>query len=129
MHLENPGLLYVAATLLPLASFLALLLAGGVRWCVRSNRDAGLSRAIYVALGGDRPQRAAAYVATAAMGLAFVLCLVGFIYFLHDHPLPTHAESPHGAGHHDEPANVEAGHETPENLENRWSGSVQWCQY
>ncbi|HEV3119032.1 MAG TPA: NADH-quinone oxidoreductase subunit L, partial [Gemmataceae bacterium] len=127
MHLENPGLLYVAATLLPLASFLVLLLAGGVRWCVRSNREAGLSRAIYLALGGDRPQRAAAYVATAAIGLAFVLCLVGFIYFLHDHPLPTHAESPHGAGHHDEPANVEAGHETPENLENRWSGSVQWA--
>ena len=35
---ERPGLLFVVATLLPLVSFVALLLAGGVRAWARSWR-------------------------------------------------------------------------------------------
>jgi hypothetical protein len=36
-------------------------------------------------LGGPKPSRNAAYVATGAIGLAFVLCLTGFIIFLGHH--------------------------------------------
>ena len=36
---EHPGLLFVAATLSPLVSFVLLLLAGSLRWFCRSSRD------------------------------------------------------------------------------------------
>ena len=56
--MENPGLLYVAATLLPLASFVLLLVAGGLRLAARPYRDTpGFGASLYQTLGGDRPQR------------------------------------------------------------------------
>ena len=58
---SHPGNLYVIATLLPLASFLVLLLAGAVRAFLRSQRATG---GLYQLLGGDNPRRGAAYVAT-----------------------------------------------------------------
>src|SRR5947209_11548809 len=132
MHLENPGLLYVAATLLPLASFVILLLAGGLRLALRQSRESGLGAATYQMLGGDRPHRAAAFVATAAIGLAFVLSLIGFIYFLQDHPLPTGKESPHGTGHPEaaQPALPDARAAEPaeaDQLSDRWSGTLHWA--
>ena len=52
---EHPGNLFVVATLLPLASFVLLLIAGAVRAFLRSNRDSALDSTIYRALGGDNP--------------------------------------------------------------------------
>ena len=61
---ENPGLLYVAATLIPLASFFLLLLAGGIRAVVRPYRDSPFGGLAYRLFGGDQPGRIPAYVAT-----------------------------------------------------------------
>jgi NADH-quinone oxidoreductase subunit L len=81
---EKPGLLYVVATFLPLASFAVILLAAMVRSMLRSQRDVGgLGQSLFELLGGDNPKWPA-YVATAAIGLAFVCVLAGFIEF---HPV------------------------------------------
>ncbi len=80
---EKPGLLFVAATLLPLVSFLLILLAAAAWAAVRPHRDTPLGGSLYNLLGGDRRGRTAAYVATGAIALAFVLCLIGFIEFTH----------------------------------------------
>jgi len=104
--------LYVAAVLLPLAAFLIQIL--GIRWLGRLN----------------------AYIATAAIGLAFVLSLIGFVsyvagaggaMFSHhavaqegpadlEHAAPPPAEG-HGAG---------GGHAAGRHEPLAWSGSVNW---
>ena len=71
---DRPGLIYVVATLLPLLSFVVLLVAGGVRNFLRFGRGpAGL------------PGRIGAHVATAAIALAFVCSLIGFIGYHTEH--------------------------------------------
>src|SRR5947199_1325690 len=77
----HPGLWFVVATLLPLASFVLILLWRGLRLVVKPYRDAGFE-SLYQVLGGDRENRGAAYIATGAIGLAFVCSLVGFVLFL-----------------------------------------------
>src|SRR5262249_54467362 len=75
----HPGYFFVAATLLPLASFLLIFLASGL-WCLaRRYREAPGWEAIYELTGGDRAGKRPAYIATAAIGLAFLLCLYGGI--------------------------------------------------
>src|SRR5262249_46607232 len=81
---EHPGVLYVAATLLPLGSFVVILLAGWLRGSLKAVRETPLGETLYQALGGDTPGRIPAYVATGAMGLAFLLSVVGFFLFLPD---------------------------------------------
>ena len=78
----HPGWLFVTATLLPLLSFVLILLASGAWALLRRYRDdsPGIER-LYHLFGGDKSGRAAAYVATAAIGLAFVFSLIGFIVF------------------------------------------------
>jgi NADH-quinone oxidoreductase subunit L len=114
MHLEQPGLLYVAATLLPLASFVLLLLVGGVRSLLRSQRHTALGESLYRTLGGDTPGRGAAYVATGAIGLACVLSLVGFVIGLPDNW--GHEATEGGAEQHAGAA--------PE--DHRWSDRINW---
>ena len=105
--MQYPGLLYVAATLLPLASFVLLLLGGGVRALARAYRSTPLGAAVFKLGGGDRPGRLGAYIATAAIGGAFVLCLTGFILYQADFgdasghtPAAEHAAATgHGASH------------------------------
>ena len=82
--MQHPGQLYVAATLLPLASFLLLLLAGAIRAAARSYQGTPVGAALYQALGGARPTRVGAYIATAAMGSAFVLSVIGFALLFPD---------------------------------------------
>jgi NADH-quinone oxidoreductase subunit L len=82
--MQHPGQLYVAATLLPLASFLLLLLAGAIRAAARPYRETALGAALYQALGGDRPTRVGGYIATAAIGAAFVLSVIGFALLFPD---------------------------------------------
>src|SRR5258708_29482673 len=79
---QQPGLLYVVATLLPLVSVVLLLLGGAIRCYVRRSPEESARATIYQLLGGDRPTRAGAYVATTAIGLSFLLCLIGFVMFV-----------------------------------------------
>src|SRR5262245_22329867 len=82
---HHPGRLYIAVTLLPLLSFFILLLAGALRAAARPYRDQdGFGATLFRLLGGDTPGRAGAYVATAAIGLAFLLSLTGFIWHAYD---------------------------------------------
>jgi NADH-quinone oxidoreductase subunit L len=80
---EQPGLLFVIATLLPLASFVALLLLGAVRWGLRpyAKQNPGVD-SVFQFLGGDVPGVGPAYCAQAAITLAFICCAVGFGIFL-----------------------------------------------
>src|SRR5262245_61908431 len=116
----HPGLWYVVATLLPLASFVLILLWRGLRLVVKPYRDTGLG-GLYQALGGDREGRGQAYVATGAIGLAFVCSLIGFILFIGD-------QTEHGQGHGGEQA---ADHEhgaSSHAADEHWQQDVEWAR-
>jgi NADH-quinone oxidoreductase subunit L len=102
----NPGRLYVVATLLPLAAFALLLVAGGVRALCRPYRQApGFASSLYWLLGGDRPLRAGAYLATACMAAAAALAVTGLVLVLND-----------------------ADKLKPAELAARWSGRTDWIR-
>jgi NADH-quinone oxidoreductase subunit L len=82
---QHPGLLFVAATLLPLLSFLVILLTFAVKTFFRKSPAGSPGEAIFQLLGGPVPSRAASFVATAAMGLAFVLSFTGTVIFNSEH--------------------------------------------
>jgi NADH-quinone oxidoreductase subunit L len=104
----RPGLFFVWATILPLASFVFLLLASGVRAYVRRFQEAG----------GDvvTPPRWPAFVATGAIAGAFVFCLIGAIIFFREQAAEhgaEHAAAPateHGEEHGQEHPAAPAGH-------------------
>jgi NADH-quinone oxidoreductase subunit L len=80
-----PGRLYVVATLLPLAAFLVLLVAGGVRaLCRPFRRSGGFAELVYWVSGGDRPLKTGAYFACTFMALAAVLGIAGLVWHLID---------------------------------------------
>src|SRR5262249_38740361 len=121
---DHPGLLYVVATLLPLASFVILLLVGALRFAVRPQRDTPLGGAIFEALGGDTPRRWPATLATGGIGRAFVLSVIGFVWFVQDHEIEfisrgtevvLHAEGGHAA---------EAKEQAAEGSADRWAGNL-----
>src|SRR5262249_52211504 len=78
---EQPGYLFLVATLLPLLAFLLILLASGVWRILRPYRETPLGSTLYNLFGGDRPGKVPAYVALGAIGLACVLCVTGFVMF------------------------------------------------
>jgi NADH-quinone oxidoreductase subunit L len=127
---ENPGNLYVVATLLPLLSFVLLLLVGAVRALLRTNGGSTGEGSLYHTLGGDKPGKTAAYIATGAIAGSFVLCLIGFIMYSADqkshHGGENHGQAvAHGEGEnkdHDKPT----GHTAAEH--NRWSARVDWAR-
>lgn len=110
---KNPGLLYVVATLLPLASFTIVLLMAGLRMLGRAYRTNATGLALYQAMGGDTPPRWPAYVATGAIGGAFILCLIGFVLFVQDFGVSAHHEG---------------GHEEAHPAERIWQGSVVFAK-
>jgi NADH-quinone oxidoreductase subunit L len=122
---KHPGNLYVLATLLPLASFLILLVAFGLRTLLSSHRDSALARNVYQLLGGDEPGKGAAYVATGAMAAAFLLSLIGFVLFASDRDL-------FGGGHHGAEAHhADAAGKVDESSEHgepedRWAAKITW---
>jgi len=78
---ERPGWFFVAATLVPLVSFVLILLASAM-WCAtRPFRYTPAGAALFNLFGGEQRGRTAAYVATGAIALAFLLSLTGFIRF------------------------------------------------
>src|SRR5579863_482853 len=82
----TPGLLFVVATLLPIASFLLILLASAGRAFLRSYRQGNpAADAAYQILGGDVSGRGASYVALAAIALACVFSVIGFVTYLEEH--------------------------------------------
>jgi NADH-quinone oxidoreductase subunit L len=82
---EQPGLLFVAATLLPLGSFVLLLLLGALRWSLRPYaKENPTIDSAFQFLGGNAPGRGPAIFATVAIGLSFVCSLTGFVWFLNE---------------------------------------------
>jgi NADH-quinone oxidoreductase subunit L len=117
----KPGMLYVVATLLPLASFVLLLLLGGIRNAARPYKQAGLGQKIFWMAGGDVPTKVGAYVATGAIGLSCVLCLIGLAWFLSSHPIGAeHEESAAVSHHHPETMSDEGG--------DKWAGRVTFAR-
>ncbi|HEV2946869.1 MAG TPA: hypothetical protein VGX70_05810, partial [Gemmataceae bacterium] len=100
---EHPGLWFVAATLMPAASFVLLLLAGGLHWMLRPARESPAGES-----SDDRPKvergQIAAYVATGAMAVAFLCSFIGAIQFF--------GQSGHGGGEHAE----------------MWAGNFDWTR-
>src|SRR5438874_514477 len=117
----HPGQLFVAATLLPLASFVLILLWRGLRLVVKPYRDAGFE-GLYQALGGDRENRRAAYIATGAIGLAFACSLIGFILFMSDQTGHGHE---HGHGEEHAAGEHEHQHATSHAKEDRWEQHIE----
>ncbi len=89
----NPGRLYVIGTLLPLAAFALLLVAGGVRsLCRPFRKDGGFGASLYWAFGGDNPVKGGAYLATTFMACSAAIGIAGLVLFLQDHTTgPDHA--------------------------------------
>src|SRR5262249_49524609 len=77
-------------------------------------------------LGGDTPQRAGAYVATGAIGLAFVLCLVGFVLFIQDAGHHESVQPVAGAEHADHAGPAKDRHATGHGAD-RWAGQITWA--
>src|SRR2546421_13102054 len=81
---EHPGLYFVAATLLPLVSFVLILLAKFAWGVLRPYRDNPGVAPAYHLFGGDAGGPTAAYVALAAIAGSFVLSATGFVLFTRD---------------------------------------------
>ncbi|MGE3808576.1 MAG: proton-conducting transporter membrane subunit, partial [Gemmataceae bacterium] len=134
---DHPGLFFVAATLMPALSLAILLLTGFLRKVVRARQaDSPTCASFYQTLGGDRPGKGAAYVATAAIGLAFVFSFIGFLHFAADMRAKEELEHKIAHGGHDEhdhkPGEAHV-HEPSaemaklEAIERRWQGHVDWA--
>jgi NADH-quinone oxidoreductase subunit L len=81
---DRPGLLFVAATLLPLAASTLLALIGLVRAAARPRADGGGAPTLYRFLGGDTPGIGGGLFATAAIAGACALSVVGLALYLDD---------------------------------------------
>src|SRR5262245_34156374 len=81
---ERPGLLFVLATLLPLASFLLIFLASGA-WCLAHRYRKAVGEGVYQLFGGDKPGKLPAFVALGAIFLAFLCCITGAVLYYKDH--------------------------------------------
>jgi NADH-quinone oxidoreductase subunit L len=123
---EHPGLLYVVATLLPLASFVLILLAAAARCAVRPYRDTPLGGQLYNAFGGDVPGRIPSYFAICSIGGAFLLSVVGFVFFLEDHRIEW-VSTDHSSALADHSQGVE-GHGAEPTKSHRWESSMVWAQ-
>src|SRR5262245_49629177 len=78
----NPGYYFVLATLLPLLSFVLIFLASGA-WCLAWRyRESPTGAQLYQLFGGDKPGPVPAYIALAAISLAFVFSAIGFVQYL-----------------------------------------------
>jgi len=98
---HNPGLLYVAATLVPLASFFLLLL-GGKRW-----------------------GKVGAYLATAAIGLSCALSLWGMVLYFqaeHHHPAASSSVQQSGGEKPGDADHKKEKHGPP------WVASITWAK-
>jgi NADH-quinone oxidoreductase subunit L len=136
---DHPGLLFVAATLLPLASFLIILVSFGLWALFRPYRDDRDGRAaLYNLFGGDTPGRLPAFLALGAIAAAFLLSATGAVRYFADHAdheqrverleelerklHRTEAEEERAALEKD----VEAERGNVAGFETRWAGTYDW---
>ena len=141
---DQPGLLFVVATLLPMAAFVLLLLAGAARSFLRNQRHGNAAAdALFHALGGEVTGRGPAYVALAAIALACVCSVIGFVTYLQEHEkneleLTRIDVAYHGAQdnvHHGETSEAKAEAEKEvaaldkerRDIERRWADSWVWA--
>ena len=82
---DKPGLLFVWATLLPLASFTLLLVLGGLRNWLRSYRNSPTWGPAYEGLSLAVGGRGGFFVGFAAIVAAFFLSFSGFCLYLGEH--------------------------------------------
>lgn len=78
---DHPGLLFVAATLVPMASFVLLLLAGGARNFLRAYKNTEPWGTAFKLLGGEVTGRGPAYIGLAAIVISFFLSFTGFCLY------------------------------------------------
>src|SRR5436305_535557 len=96
---DEPGLLYVAATLIPLASFVFLLVAGGLKNLGRTHRSTDWGSTLYWLLGGDQVGKGGAYLATGAIATSAVLGFIGLGLFLRQFPVVLVEHAAHATEH------------------------------
>src|SRR5579872_4274401 len=84
-HQIPPGYLFVAATLVPLASFVLLLLGSAAWGLARTYRDTDYGALFYNLFGGDKPGPTKAYIALGAIVIAFLFSATGFVIFAVEH--------------------------------------------
>src|SRR5947208_5852401 len=104
---SEPGLLYVAATLIPLAAFVINLALGFLGFLGRRYRDQGWGDSLYWLMGGDKPGRGGALLSTGAIGLSCLISVYALGLFLREHPVTPlghgeHAAHAGGHGHEQE---------------------------
>ncbi len=109
---EHPGLFFVWATILPLASFVLLLVVSGIRAYIRPYLEARTGEVV-------TPPRWPALVATGAIAGAFVFCLIGAVTFFQDQGTSHAALAPEHGEHH-----LAAAHDAGES--SRWNGHFTW---
>ncbi len=130
---DHPGRLYVIVTLLPLLSFLILLLGNGVRsWLQRyydhNAQEANFGSKLLKSLGGVVQDRRGAWIGTLTMFAAFCITVFGFIQYSveHQHGHGGHAAHGHNhEGHHHHHHGDEHYHHELER-DPRWSESFTW---
>ncbi len=125
---NEPGLLYVIATLIPLASFVVLLVAGGLRNLGRAYKESHWGASLYWLLGGEQPGRGGAYLATGAIALSCVLCLTGLVRFMSQHPVKERGHHPVAHEAHEVAAEAHGGTFTGNPAPpDAWAGRVTWA--
>jgi NADH-quinone oxidoreductase subunit L len=114
--LATPGRLYIVATVLPLGVFALLLVGGGIRAVSRPYREAhGLARFLYFLLGGHKPLRSGAFLATGAIAVSAVLSVVGLVRYIDESKRTSHYERLEDRI-------------SETDLEARWSERITWAQ-
>jgi NADH-quinone oxidoreductase subunit L len=109
---DEPGLLYVVATLIPLASFVFILIAGGLKNLGRTYRSTDWGSTLYWLLGGDQVGKGGAYLATGAIATSAVLGIIGLGLFLREFPVVVvEHHGAHATEHHAAPHTDAKGHE------------------
>jgi NADH-quinone oxidoreductase subunit L len=117
---NHPGLFFVWATLLPLASFVFLLLASAVRAFVRPYLEQRSGEVV-------TPLRWPAILATGAIAAAFVLCLYASLEFFADHHELQEAEDAVRMAPASEKEMKERAIEPiAKQIEDRWNGHWTW---
>lgn len=139
---EQPGLLFVAATLVPLAAFTLLLLAGGLRNFLRQYKHSEPWGRIFQLLGGEVAGRGAAYVGLAGIVIAFFLSFSGACLYLGERSAFVHQEKRiakeleelpglHGKANAQQKQQRQSLEEELEDsrykFESRWAGSAIWA--
>jgi NADH-quinone oxidoreductase subunit L len=136
---ERPGLLFVVATLLPLASFLLIFVSFGFWALLRPYRDETDGRAaLFELFGGERPGRVPAFLALAAIVGAFLCSITGAVTFFAEQPkhhanveaveeLEHEMRAAEGAAKRAElEEKLKEKQNAVKEFDNRWSGAFDW---